>query len=95
MSPFAFFLDPSVKKRLNLDKEANDIQSRERTISPRLTMAYARAPLDDRNAQQARKHGTLPCHSLGLGGEVTTHISYILLSFKDGKESVLDYDSDK
>jgi hypothetical protein len=47
---------------------ANHIQSRERTSPSRVSLAHARAPLDDRNASETRQHGTFPVYSLGLGG---------------------------
>lgn len=48
-------------------------QSRERAFSSSIALANARAPLDDRNAQQTRQHVPLPLDGVGLGGkEMTT-----------------------
>jgi mitogen-activated protein kinase kinase len=56
---------------------ANELQSRERAVSASLTLAHARAPLDDRNAQQAREYGTLLGDGLGLGGKLIYTPAYL------------------
>ncbi|TAQ86589.1 hypothetical protein B7494_g5083 [Chlorociboria aeruginascens] len=40
--------------------------SRKRTLPPRVALAYARTPMDDRDAQQTREYGALPEHGMGL-----------------------------
>ena len=42
------------------------LQPRKRSHPPRLPLAHARTPLDDRNARQTRQHGPFPLRSMGL-----------------------------
>jgi hypothetical protein len=62
---------PSFKAMYFLERAYADDkqQPRKRAFPPRFPLAHARAPMDDRDAQQARQHGALPRHCLGLGGE--------------------------